>query len=193
MEQRLDIFLKSVTDYADTQCKKLERTAETQMKKEITAYKKYASEKSRSKTNREIAEIQSAAAYRASEYEAEKRRALANLRQELTDGIFSDAEEKIRSFTASPDYTDFLKRSAKNLVDTVGSEIIFYVRPSDIKYADILRKTAENAQVREDENIILGGIIATDKNEALRADDTLDSRLESEKRAFFENADFKVF
>lgn len=193
MKQRLDIFLKSVTDYANTQCKKLERTAETQMQKEITAYKKQATEKNRSNTNREIAQIQSEASYKAAEYEAEKRRALANLRKELTDGIFSDAEEKIKAFAASPDYADFLKRSAKNLLDAIGSEIILYIRPCDMIYADLLKETSENALVREDGNIALGGIIATDKNEALRADDTLDSRLNSEKRAFFENADFKVF
>lgn len=193
MEQRLDIFLKSVTDYANMQCKKLERTAETQMQKEITAYKKQAAENSRSNTNRETEKIRSAAAFTAAEYESGKRRALADLKNELADGIFSDAELKIKSFTASQAYADFLKKSAENLSDIIGSEIIFYIRPCDAEFTDILKSAAENAQVREDSSIRLGGIIATDKNETLRADDTLDSRLEAEKKAFFENADFKVF
>lgn len=193
MDERLDIFLKSVTDYADLQCKKLERTAETQMQKEITEYKKQATEKYRSNTNREIGKIQSAAGAKAAEYESSKRLTLVSLRSELADSIFSDAELKIKEFTASAEYSDFLKRSAKSLLETVGSEIIFYVRPCDIVYADILKEIADGAQIREDSTIRLGGIIATDKNETLRADDTLDSRLSAEKKAFFESSDLKAF
>lgn len=193
MDERLDIFLKSVTDYADLQCKKLERTAETQMQKEITEYKKHATEKYRSNTNREIGKIQSAAGAKAAEYESSKRLTLVSLRSELAGSIFSDAELKIKEFTASAEYSDFLKRSAKSLLETVGSEIIFYVRPCDIVYADILKEIADGAGIREDSTIRLGGIIATDKNETLRADDTLDSRLSAEKKAFFESSDLKAF
>lgn len=193
MDERLDIFLKSVTDYADLQCKKLERTAETQMQKEITEYKKQATEKYRSNTNREIGKIQSAAGAKAAEYESSKRLTLVSLRSELAGSIFSDAELKIKEFTASAEYSDFLKRSAKSLLETVGSEIIFYVRPCDTVYADILKEIADGAGIREDSTIRLGGIIATDKNETLRADDTLDSRLSTEKKAFFESSDLKAF
>lgn len=193
MDERLDIFLKSVTDYADLQCKKLEKSAETQMQKEITEYKKQATEKYRSNTNCEIGKIQSAAGAKAAEYESSKRLTLVKLRNELADSIFSDAELKIKEFTASAEYSDFLKRSAQNLLEVVGSEIIFYVRPCDTVYADILKEIAGSAGIREDSTIRLGGIIATDKNETLRADDTLDSRLSAEKKAFFESTDLKAF
>lgn len=193
MDNRLDIFLKSVTDYADVQCKKLERTAETQMQKEITAYKKQATENSRTNTQREISKIQSDAALRASQYESEKRLALASLRNELSDGIFEETKLKIKDFTQSKEYLDFLKKSAERLVQTLGSEIIFYVRPCDMIYSNIFNEITVNAKVYEDENIRLGGIIATDKADSLRADDTLDSRLKAEKKSFFENADFKIF
>lgn len=193
MDERLDIFLKSVTDYADLQCKKLEKSAETQMQKEITEYKKQATEKVRSNTSREIGKIQSAAGVKAAEYEAEKRLNLVKLRNELTDGIFADAELKIKEFTASSEYPDFLKQSAQALLQAVGAEIIFYVRPCDTVYADILKENADGAGIREDSTIRLGGIIATNKNETLRADDTLDSRLSAEKKAFFESTDLKAF
>lgn len=193
MDERLDIFLKSVTDYADLQCKKLEKSAETQMQKEITEYKKQATEKVRSNTSREIGKIQSAAGVKAAEYEAEKRLNLVKLRNELTDGIFADAELKIKEFTASSEYPDFLKQSAQALLQAVGAEIIFYVRPCDTVYADILKEIADGAGIREDSTIRLGGIIATNKNETLRADDTLDSRLSAEKKAFFESTYLKEF
>ena len=193
MDERLDIFLKSVTDYADLQCKKLEKSAETQMQKEITEYKKQATEKVRSNTSREIGKIQSAAGVKAAEYESAKRLHLVNLRNELTDGIFADAELKIKEFTASSEYPDFLKQSAQALLQAVGAEIIFYVRPCDTVYADILKEIADGAGIREDSTIRLGGIIATNKNETLRADDTLDSRLSAEKKAFFESTDLKEF
>lgn len=193
MDKRLDIFLKSVTDYAQTQCKKLERTAETQMQKEITAYKKQAAEISRSNTNREIGKIQSDAALRAAEYESEKRLVLADLRSELSDGIFDEITLKIKAFTQSSEYADFLKKSAERLFAVIGSEIVFYVRPCDMIYEKLFKEIAENAEIREDGKISLGGIIATDKAATLRADDTLDSRLSNEKKAFFENADFKMF
>lgn len=193
MDERLDIFLKSVTDYADLQCKKLEKSAETQMQKEITEYKKQATEKVRSNTSREIGKIQSAAGVKAAEYESAKRLNLVKLRNELTDGIFSDAELKIKEFTASSEYPDFLKRSAERLLHTVGTEIIFYIRPQDTEYANILKEIAVNAEIRKDSAIRLGGIAATDKAETMRADDTLDSRLSAEKKAFFESTDLKAF
>lgn len=193
MDKRLDIFLKSVTDYAQTQCNKLERTAETQMQKEITAYKKQATENSRSNTNREIGKIRSDAAFKSAEYESEKRLALASLKNELSDGIFDEITLKVKVFTKSLEYSDFLKKSAERLTTVIGSEIIFYVRPCDMIYAGALNKIAENAEIREDGQIVLGGIIATDKSETLRADDTLDSRLSAEKKSFFENTDFKIF
>lgn len=193
MEKRLDIFLKSVTDYAQTQCKKLERTAETQMQKEITAYKKQAVENSRSNASREIGKIQSEAALKAAEYESAKRLALADLRNELSDSIFDEVTSKIKDFTVSSEYPNFLKKSAENLAEVIGSQITFYIRPCDMIYSHILTDIAENAEIREDDKIILGGLIATDKAETLRADDTLDSRLKTEKKTFFENADFKVF
>lgn len=193
MDERLDIFLKSVTDYADLQCKKLEKSAETQMQKEITEYKKQATEKVRSNTSREIGKIQSAAGVKAAEYESAKRLNLVKLRNELTDGIFSDAELKIKEFTASSEYPDFLKRSAERLLHTVGTEIILYIRPQDTEYANILKEIAVNAEIRKDSAIRLGGIAATDKAETMRADDTLDSRLSAEKKAFFESTDLKAF
>lgn len=193
MDKRLDIFLKSVTDYAQTQCKKLERTAETQMQKEITAYKKQAAENSRSNTNCEIGKIRSDAAFKVAEYESEKRLALADLRNELSDGIFDEITLKIKDFTKSSEYSDFLKKSAERLIQIIGSEIVFYVRPCDMIYSEILNQIAENAEILEDGQIFLGGIIATDKNATLRADDTLDSRLSAEKKSFFENTDFKIF
>ncbi len=192
MSERLDIFLKSVTDYADLQCRKLERAAETRMQKEITAYKKQAVRNSRSNTARETDKIRSNAANKAAEYESEKRLALASLRKELSDGLFDGVAEKIDSFTKSSEYPKFLMKSAENLVKVIGGDIVFYLRPCDMIYSDILQKFAENAVVKEDTSIRLGGIAATDKDETLRADDTLDSRFKTEKKAFFENAEFKT-
>lgn len=192
MSERLDIFLKSVTDYADLQCRKLERAAETRMQKEITAYKKQAVLSSRSNTARETDKIRSNAANKAAEYESKKRLALAALRKELSDGLFDGVAEKIDSFTKSSEYPKFLMKSAENLLKVIGSDIVFYLRPCDMVYSEILQNLAENAVVKEDASIRLGGIAATDKDETLRADDTLDSRLKTEKKAFFENAEFKI-
>lgn len=192
MSERLDIFLKSVTDYADLQCRKLERAAETRMQKEITAYKKQAVMNSRSNTARETDKIRSSAANKAAEYESKKRLALACLRNSLSDGLFDGVAEKIENFTKSSEYPIFLEKSAENLVKVIGSDIVFYLRPCDMIYSDILQRYAKNAVIKEDSSIRLGGIAATDKYETLRADDTLDSRFKTEKKAFFENAEFKI-
>ncbi len=193
MSERLDIFLKSITDYADTQVKKLEKTAETQMQKEIIAYKKQATESMRANTNREISKIQSTAAGKAADYESEKRHALSHLKSELSNEIFEDVTKKIEAFVNSEEYPDFLKRSAESIKEVIGNEVIFYLRASDMKYANILQSVCENAQVLQNNKIHLGGIFATDKLETLRADDTLDSRLKQEEKTFFENPEFKIF
>lgn len=192
MSERLDTFLKSVTDYADFQCKNLERAAQTRMQKEITAYKKQAVINSRNNTAREIDKIRSNVANKVADYESEKRLALAALRSSLSDGLFDGVAEKIKNFTKSSEYPRFLKKSAENLVKVIGGDIVFYLRPCDMIYSDILQKFAENAVIKEDASIRLGGIAATDKDETLRADDTLDSRFKTEKKAFFENAEFKI-
>ena len=193
MSERLDIFLKSVTDYADTQCTKLQKTAETQTQKEIIAYKKQATESSRANTNRELSKIKSNAANKASQYESEKRIAFMTLRKELSNSVFDDVMAKLKDFTLTKEYEDFLKRSAESLKEAIGEEIIFYLRADDIKHKDILQKVVPNSEIRESKKIRFGGIIATDKNETLRADDTLDSRLSMAKDTFFENPEFKIF
>lgn len=192
MSERLDIFLKSITDYADTQSKKLQKTAETQMQKEIIAYKKQATESFRTNTNREISKIQSTAASKAADYESEKRYALSRLKNELSNSIFEDVTKKIEAFVISEEYPEFLEKSAQSIKEAIGEDIIFYLRADDMKYANILQSVCENAQVLQSNKIHLGGIFATDKTETLRADDTLDSRLKQEEKTFFENAEFKI-
>lgn len=192
MPERLTIFLKAVSDFADARCEELENQAKSFKNESISAYKSEAEEKNRSYIEYETGRILSSVNRQISDYETEKKTALTALRAEITDKVFKSVIGLINDFTGSEKYEPFLLKSAEELKKSVGDEAVFFLRPADMKYADTLSQKF-GAKIKEDGSISLGGLRASDKDSLVLADDTLDARLNAQRAEFAKKSGLKIY
>lgn len=192
MQERLTTFLKAVSDFADARCKELENQAKSFKNESISAYKSEAEAKNRSYIEYETSRILSSVNRQISDYETEKKTALTALRSEITDKVFESVTKLINNFTESENYEQFLLKSAEELKKSVGDGAVLFLRPADMKYADILREKF-GAEIKEDGKIVLGGLRASDKDSLVLADDTFDARLNAQRAEFAEKSGLKIY
>ena len=83
---------------------------------------------------------------------------------------------------------------AKKIVDMFDmAECIVYVSSKDIAFKDQLMKLYSNIlDVKEDKNIIIGGLIGENVKSLLTIDETLDFALKNQKEWFTKNSGLTI-
>ena len=141
-----------------------------------------------------IEEMESNAAIEISESHIERTKKLIEKRDEYVSTIFKSAKDKLIDFTNSKDYQDFMINKAKKIVDMFDmAECIVYVSSKDIAFKDQLMKLYSNIlDVKEDKNIIIGGLIGENVKSLLTIDETLDFALKNQKEWFTKNSGLTI-
>lgn len=129
-----------------------------------------------------------------SEKEMASRKRLYIKRNQIQKEVFEAAREKLEAFAASENYIEFLRKS----VDTVQHSLvgrdkhaIIYLRPEDMQYEYLVKEAfVLPCQVQSDNTIRIGGIKV--KFAMMIIDDTLDSRLYSQKVWFEETSGLDI-
>lgn len=142
----------------------------------------------------ELEEMESNAAIEISESHIERTKKLIEKRDEYVSTIFKSAKDKLIDFTNSKDYQDFMINKAKKIVDMFDmAECIVYVSSKDIAFKDQLMKLYSNIlDVKEDKNIIIGGLIGENVKSLLTIDETLDFALKNQKEWFTKNSGLTI-
>lgn len=124
----------------------------------------------------------------------QQRARLTDKRGAITDEVFGDAREKLIAFTESDGYADFLKKSAAGFAAVFPQgNVIVYVRPGDMRFADDIKKAfGRDCKVESSDEITIGGCRAGVAGGSTVADDTLDTRLEAQREWFLENSGMSV-
>jgi len=124
----------------------------------------------------------------------QQRARLTDKRGAITDEVFGDAREKLAAFTESDGYADFLKKSAAGFAAVFPQgDVIVYVRPGDMRFADDIKKAfGRDCKVESSDEITIGGCRAGVAGGSTVADDTLDTRLEAQREWFLENSGMSV-
>ena len=124
----------------------------------------------------------------------QQRARLTDKRGTITDEVFGDAREKLTAFTESDGYADFLKKSAAGFAAVFPQgDVIVYVRPGDMRFADDIKKAfGRDCKVESSDEITIGGCRAGVAGGSTVADDTLDTRLEAQREWFLENSGMSV-
>ena len=124
----------------------------------------------------------------------QQRARLTDKRGAITDEVFGDAREKLTAFTESDGYADFLKKSAAGFAAVFPQgDVIVYVRPGDMRFADDIKKAfGRDCKVESSNEITIGGCRAGVVGGSTVADDTLDTRLEAQREWFLENSGMSV-
>lgn len=115
-------------------------------------------------------------------------------RDEMVDEVFKRSADKIKEFSASPEYKDKLLAYAKEIADSFkDNSCVVYVKEDDLKYADDIKSVfSGSVEVQSDVKIRLGGLRGFCKDLRIVADNTLDSKLENKRQWFVENIDLKI-
>ena len=114
-------------------------------------------------------------------------------RQSICDKVFEEASNKLRDFVKTEDYTRFLQRSLKEIADLCGSDSCeITISPNDENKQELIKSVIPEATVSADSHITLGGIKAYCPEKGVLMDDTLDTRLNEQRRWFVENSGLKV-
>lgn len=124
----------------------------------------------------------------------QQRARLTDKRGAITDEVFGDAREKLTAFTESDGYADFLKKSAAGFAAVFPQgDVIVYVRPGDMRFADDIKNAfGRDCKVESSDEITIGGCRAGVVGGSTVADDTLDTRLEAQREWFLENSGMSV-
>lgn len=116
------------------------------------------------------------------------------VRDEMVDEVFERSADKLREFSASPEYKDKLLAFAEEIAESFeDNSCVLYVKEDDLKYADNIKSLFKGSvDVQSDVKIRLGGIRGYCHELNIVADNTLDSKLENKRQWFVDNIDLKI-
>ncbi len=130
-----------------------------------------------------------------SKNELKNRKTLITKREKIKDKTFSKSEALLIEFTKNDDkYLSFLGKSLKVISDLLSSPgTVIYVKPDDVKFSEqIKRFYGRSVEIKVDESIKIGGVIAENRRMALIINGTLDGDLEEQKVWFMQNSGLKI-
>ena len=172
-QENVTLFIDAIAHAAEERRTEIKREINGYIKNEVEKAEKEIARESESILAKKISAIKKEINKELSRGLAEKRMRIFNRREEIMDAVFKSAAEKIRVFKASEDYVTFLNRSIEEASKICGGMKI-YIMEEDKKFI--------NRETIIDETIKLGGLKFVSEN--ILIDDTLDTRIESEKAWF---------
>jgi vacuolar-type H+-ATPase subunit E/Vma4 len=189
-EQRLNVFLDCINESARKAVENIMSEADEYEEKELEKAKQEAAQKGWEYIKYESEKLKSLSNRRISEANISMKKQIMEQRNQIADSVFGKVSEKLTAFTQTDEYKDFLLKSVhKTAAFYEGKAFTVMLKESDLKYRDFLIKSVDNlSSVEPDKSIHIGGCRAKSEGSNAELDDTLDSRLESEKSWFYENS-----
>ena len=135
-----------------------------------------------------IIDLENELAVEISHKELEERKKLSQRRKEIMRDIFKESRIKLQEFSCSDKYEIFLEKSCKSVAQVINThDLEILIKSQDIKYENLIKKIFNNCELKITDKIKLGGIIAQSKSKKIIVDDSLDSRLKSQRSWADEN------
>lgn len=185
-EKKLDKFSSAVLKDAEEQRSKI--------LSEIEEYKKEQMEKAEEDIlhdayvliQNEIASIHNKQSKDISLAELDGRRKLLKLREDLTGRVFSEAAERIKEFSKTEEYKNYIVSTVKAATESLPEGgVVIEVKKDDLALAQsLIAASTRPAEVAETSNITLGGVIIVNSEKGIVVNETLDLKLSSQKDWF---------
>lgn len=181
---KTELFRQAINADADERCKKIRSDVDRYVEDELKKTRRLARLNVRPVRSSELDRLNEEINTELSENEVKETKKLIAKRNEAVERVLKSATEKIIEFTKSEKYTAFILESVHKINSAIGENSVISLRPADNALeAEI---NALGNSVKFDSTIILGGCKGENFATGLTADDTLDSRLEAEKKRFYE-------
>lgn len=191
---KTDNFLQAIHKYADEQRNAMHKEVEQLKEEKINAAEKKGKSDSEKYINERLEKKRSEETGRLAKMMQDSQKELFLERSKMTENVFKKAEEKLIDYTNTPQYTDKLIKSAKDIAGLFGSnDCVLYVNEKDLENADkISAAFSGKAEVIADNSIKIGGIKGYCEALGIVADETLDSKLYAQREWFIENSGLSV-
>ena len=186
-------FLEAINRYAERQKAMISEEVEEYKKQKIEQATEAGLKDAYELIQSEVERRKAAIVTEYSQKEDQLRRELYHERGVIADEVFKKAEEALLTFTFSKEYRDWLLRSASEIAAVAASaDCDIHLRQVDLIFADEIKNIIPQAQLTPDDSISIGGLKASCISLNILIDDTLDSRLISQREWFTENSGLKV-
>lgn len=191
---KTDNFLNAIKKYADEQRNAMRIEVEQLKEEKLREAEQKAKYDSEKLIKDRLEEKKNEETSKLAKMTQDGQKKLFLKRAEMTDNIFKKAEEKLIEYTKTPEYSEKLVQSAKNISALFGAEsCVLYINERDIAFADKIKALfSGETEVLSDNSVKIGGIKGFCKAMSIVADETLDSKLSAQKDWFIENSGLSV-
>lgn len=191
-QKKINSFIKSITDNAAQKREAVGTETEQILGAERQRLESQARQAAENYIKLKEAALKLETGKRISEEANKRRKEVFSKRSMIAEKTFSDVAEKLKAFTKSPEYKKLLFKSAGEVIHALGPDAddgaTLLVRQADLAFGDELCKKFPGVAIIEAADIKIGGVKGMNSDKTLMIDDTLDSRLEGQKRWFEENS-----
>ena len=191
---KTDNFLKAINKYSKLERQQIQNDIETVREEELKKAEANGKKMARDFIAKEYSAVKTAVTGQYAVKNLEAQGKVYQKREEITNSVFEKAFKKLKDFTSTPQYKDLLIKSAKEIADIFKeNSCVIFISENDNKFAqDIKAQFSGEVTVENDVAIKIGGIKGFCKDLKIVADNTLDSKLNSQKDWFTENSGLKV-
>ena len=191
---KTDNFLKAINKYSKLERQQIQNDIETVRDEELKKAEANGKKMARDFIAKEYSAVKTAVTGQYAVKNLEAQGKVYQKREEITNSVFEKSFKKLKDFTSTPRYKDLLIKSAKEIADIFKeNSCVIFISENDNKFAqDIKAQFSGEVTVENDVAIKIGGIKGFCKDLKIVADNTLDSKLNSQKDWFTENSGLKV-
>ena len=192
MEEKKIVSLEDdIEDKANLLIGRINEEIEYLQNKSLKKYKAGLEEETTNYRESELAELKLSTSSEISVSKFENKRNLLKMREDYFEELFSEFEAKVIGFRDSDKYRDFLT-ACLDKYDYDYSKGVFFVRKEDVALMKEIMKARNVAAVIEEDYIKIGGFKFESKELNVLVEETLDSRMDSQKEWFRENSGFII-
>lgn len=191
---KTDNFLKAIKKYAKAQKNAIQGTVKLQKSKRLKEAEETAKRDSEQLIRDNLHDIHKRLSAELAQQTQEGQKKLFIERAKMTDEVFKLASDKLLAFSQSDDYRGKLLENAKAISELFdGSSCVLYIKENDMCFSDEIKEMfSQDSEIKPDKKIKIGGIKGYCKSMGIIADETLDSKLDSQREWFLENATLSV-
>lgn len=186
-------FLQAIEKYAEEQKNAMRAEVEAFREEQLERANEEGTAAAFAFIQTEKARFKAALAKEKSLKETAVKRELFGKRNSMVNSLFEEAEKKLCDFVKSGEYKAYIEDAAKAIGEYVGSaKTVVYTNSSDVKFIPAIKQYIADCTALTDDSIRIGGIKASCEEMSVILDETLDTKLEIQKKKFVAESGFTV-
>lgn len=187
-------FLNAIQKYADQQKQDMQNEIEKFKEEEIKKAEKEGLHAAYELIHNEMETQKSIITRDLAKREKQGKDELFVKRSHMMRNIFEKATEKLTEYTSTEAYKTKLFEQVKEIAKIFGNKsCVIYLNEKDLRFSKELQDCFQGETTVEAlSEITIGGVKVFCQQDAIIADETLDSKLEDQKQWFIENSALKV-